>query len=75
MRIAVVSISASGLGKWGRYAHAAELRVRHDGDLRPLKGRGCHDGLAACHKVDTRYDGPRSNYGKLLRHYGLIKED
>ena len=72
LRYAVVGTPKSGLGKWGRYARAAELRIRAIDDARPLKGRGCHVGLLACHVVDTRYTGPRSAYGKLLRQYGLI---
>ena len=72
LKYAVVGIPKSGLGKWGRYAHAAELRIRRSEDPRPLKGRGCYDGLVACHVVDTRYSGPRSAFGKLLRKYGLV---
>jgi hypothetical protein len=71
IRYDVVSIPTYGLGKWGRYAHAAELRIRKADDPRPLKGRGCHDGLLACYRVDTRYQGPRSYYGKLLREFGI----
>lgn len=71
IRFAVVAIPKSGLGKWGRYAHAAELRIRSADDDRPLRGRGCHDGLLACYRVDTRYWGPRSRYGQLLRKHGL----
>ena len=72
IRYAIVSIPSSGLGKWGRYARPAELRIRYADDDRPLKGRGCHDGLLACYRVDTRYAGLNSHYGKLLKLWRII---
>lgn len=72
IKFEVVSISKGGLGKWGKWAHAAELRIRDINDKRPLKGRGCHDGLLACYKVDTRYNGPKSYYGQILRQWGIV---
>lgn len=54
--------------KWG---HRAELRIRHIDDERPLKGRGCYDGLLHCYEVDARYYGPRSRLGYLLSSFEL----
>ena len=55
-----------------RYGQRAELRVRRIDDDRPLKGRGCYDGLVAreC-DLDTRYTGPRSRTGMVLEHWGF----
>ena len=65
MRIQIVEVPRRS---W-RWGHRAELRVRRDDDPRPLKGRGCHEGLVACHTVDARYSGPRSHLGQLLDYY------
>lgn len=55
-----------------RYAQRAELRVRDVGDNRPLTGHGCYDGSRVYVDLDSRYLGPRSYTGSLLRELGLL---
>jgi len=55
-----------------RYGQRAELRIRRIDDDRPLKGRGCYDGLVACvTDLDRRYTGPRSRLGMILENWGF----